>query len=311
VKTDHLHVGVNRSALCVGMWLLLVAGLPAAEPARPADEAKASDDELRIKGVFDSALPGTEKKHHLKLIVHPHFGDFHRHDNLRVPLGLRYGINERWEVTGEVEAYFSHGFGDTTWWEQSGFSNVHFGTKYQLATVVLPGWETAVGFDYLTPVGNPPTDISDGLSHFSYYTTFSRNLPNRPDWRVFWGVGADNVSTTGRPVVLDKNDLGDDSVSVSGGFVWQRKALSYTLEMSYASTRLTGVNDRDVFTIRPGIVWKIPPKYIFNAKGRWLVGVGTRISYGADGADYGISAKLRGSFDFKNWWRRKFSKESK
>jgi hypothetical protein len=300
-----------RNVIWLGLCLWGGSWLRAQEPVQQVDEAKASDDELRIKGVFDSALPGTEKKHHLKLIVRPHFGDFHRHDNLRVPLGLRYGINERWEITGEVEAYFSHGFGDTSWWEQHGFSNVHFGTKYQLATVLLPGWDTAVGFDYLTPVGNPPPDISDGLAHFSYYTTFSRNLPNWPNWRVFWGVGADHVSTTGRPVVLDKNELGDDSVSVSGGFVWQRKALSYTLEMSYASTRLTGAIDRDVFTIRPGIVWKIPPQYIFNAKGRWLIGLGTRISYGSDGADYGISAKLRGSFDFKNWWRSKFRKDPK
>ena len=78
-----------------------------------------------------------------------------------------------------------------------------------------------------------------------------------------------------------------------------------------ADARLTGAIDRDVFTIRPGIVWKIPPQYIFNAKGRWLIGLGTRISYGSDGADYGISAKLRGSFDFKNWWRSKFRKDPK
>ena len=44
-------------------------------PEVPDEKTKASDDDLRIQGVFDSALPRTEKKNSLRFIVHPHLGE--------------------------------------------------------------------------------------------------------------------------------------------------------------------------------------------------------------------------------------------
>jgi CubicO group peptidase (beta-lactamase class C family) len=60
--------------------------------------AKVPDDELNIRGVLETALPGTEQKYRLKLIVHPHFGDLHRLEYLRTPIGLRY---DRWREDGD------------------------------------------------------------------------------------------------------------------------------------------------------------------------------------------------------------------
>ena len=78
----------------IGCWVFVaLTGAATASAAEPP--SKATDDELRIRGIFDSALPGTERKNSLRLIVHPHFGDLHARDFLRVPLGLRYGVNER------------------------------------------------------------------------------------------------------------------------------------------------------------------------------------------------------------------------
>lgn len=287
-----------------GVGRAFVPVVPAAETKPP--EQKVSDDELRIQGVFNSALPGVEKKNRLKLIVHPHFGDFHRKDYLRMPVGLRYGLTQNWEITGEVETYFSHGFGDEKFFDRSGFASYHFGTKYRIGTDFWPGWDTGVGMDYITPNGNPPPDVTDGLRHFSYFVTFSRYLETRKDIRIFWGVSTDNVSESGLPVTLDDNELGDDSISLNGGIVWTRGKVVYTFETTYATTRLTGDNERDVITFRPGIVWPLPRRYTFNSKGQWLAGLAPRVSYGPDGVDVGVSAKLRVSFDFKSWWRSKF-----
>jgi len=268
---------------------------------------KVSDDELRIRGIFDTALPGVEKKNRLKLIIHPHFGELHRKDYLRAPLGLRYGLTNDWEITGEVEAYFSHGLGGEPFLERAGFSSYHFGTKYRIGEKFWPGWDTGVGLDYITPNGSPPPDVTDGLRHFSYFVTFSRYLESRKDVRFFWGLSTDNVTRTGLPMTLDQNELGDDSISANAGIVWQRPKLTYTFETTFATTRLMGDNHRDVLTIRPGIVWPIPARYTFKHKGLWLLGVAPRVSIGPDGADVGFSVKLRGSFDFKRWIRSKFS----
>ncbi len=286
---------------------VIVPGLTAAEADE--DDDKVSDGDMQIEGVFNSALPGTEKKNRLKLLFRPHFGDFHRKDYLRVPLALRYGLTDHWDITGGMEGYFAHGLGDVNWMEEYGFSAARFSTKYRLGRRFWSHWDMGLGIDFITPVSDPPGDVSDGLRHFAYHVSFSRELETLEGWRIFWGVGADDVTTTGRPVALEKNDLGDDSVSLSGGFVWQRTGHSYTFEMSYATTRLTGARDRDVVTIRPGIIWKLPKKYTFNARGDWFLGVSTKVSQGTDGFDYGISGKLRASFDFKKWWRKHFPKK--
>lgn len=295
---NHVHRFLIGPALAV-----LVSAVVLAQ--EPPVETKVSDDDLRLRGVFDTALPGTEQKNRLKLIVHPHFGDLHRKDYLRTPVGLRYGLSKRWEVTGEVEMYFSHGLGDEQFFERKGFSNYHFGTKYHIGEKFWRGWDTGVGLDYLTPNGNPPPDITDGLRHMSYFATFSRYLETRKEIRFFWGLSSDNVTTTGLPVTLDDNDLGDDSLSINAGFVWQRPKLTYTFETTVASTRFVGENHRDVITFRPGVVWPLPKRYTFNSRGQWLLGVAPRVSVGPDGAVFAVNVKLRGSFDIKRWLRGK------
>ncbi len=293
-----------RRGLALGVALVWTAGLGALEP--PVPPAEAVDDELRLSGVFESALPGTEKKNRLKLILRPRLGDLHRRDHVRMPIGLRYGLTERWEVTGTAETYFAHGLADEAAFNHAGIASLHFGTKYRIGERLWSRWDAAVGFDHVEPVGSPPADVSDRVRHMSYFVTFSRHLDSRPDVRVFWGVSAHHPSALRGPQVLDDNELGDDSVALTGGFVWNRGALHYTFEAVLASTRWIGDLERDVLTLRPGIVWLVPSRYMWNARSQWTVGMGPTVSIGPEGTDVGASAKVRASFDFKRWWRQTF-----
>ncbi|HEY0968038.1 MAG TPA: hypothetical protein VGD88_11665 [Opitutaceae bacterium] len=286
---------------------LLFTALPAAvalaDPGAPASSA-ISDDELRIKGVFESSLPGTERKHALKLTFHPRVGDLSRYDHMRIPLGFRYGLTANWEATAEIEGYFSHGLGDRPFFDDAGLLQWSLGTKYNWGTSLWPGWETATGIEYTMPLGSPPMEITDGLEHYTPFVTFAHPLESMPNLRVFWGVSADMVAATGIQGRLKDNQLGDDSLKLTGGLVWDRGNFSYTLEGSVASTRLLGDLDRDVYALQPGVIWKVPQRFTPGSRGQWLLGVGLRSSYGPDGFDYGGSAKLRVNFDFKRWWRR-------
>lgn len=288
------------------LFLAAVIGagaLRAQTPATPAPGAL-SDDELRLRGVFDTALPQTERKHALKLIFHPHFGDFTQRDELRIPLGLRYGLSQNWEVTGEVEGYFSHGLGDRSFFDEAGLSLLHLGTKYHWDKSPWEGWDTAAGVDYTMTIGHPPSDVTDGLEHFVPFVTFSHRLEDWPEVRVFWGLSADETRRSDIPGERRKNQLGDDMQKLTGGLVWQRGDFGYTLEASVATTRLTGETHEDLFSIQPGIIWKLPRGLTPNSRDRWVLGVGLRSSYGPDGFDYGASAKLRVNLDFKRWWRQ-------
>lgn len=283
--------------------LALGLGLVSEGPAQTVSN-KATDDELRIRGIFDSALPGTERKNSLRLIVHPHFGDVHQRDHLRVPFGLRYGLSERLEVTAETEAFFAHGFGHEPAFSRAGFSALHLGAKYQLGKLPATDWDTAIGFDFNRPIGHPPLDVTDGLKHMAPYVSFSRRLVSAPDWRVFWSAGYDEVRTTALPPNPSKNQLGVDAGTLSGGFLRESGSMTYTFEMAWTSSRLSRRFDHDVFTVRPGLVWVVPPRFTFGDNGRWVLGLGLRLSEGPDGFDVGVSTKLRVNFNFRSVWRQ-------
>lgn len=289
------------------LWLLgwiLLGGLALADEAPPAKE-KPSDDDLRVRGIFNSVLPRTEKKHALRLIVHPHLGDLTKRDDIRTALGFRYGITTRWEANAGVDAFFSHGLKNKSFFEDSGFSTLHLGTKYRLGEVFVPGWDTSVGLDFAQPIGSPPIDVTDGLRHIAPFVTASHVLTRAPGWRVFGGAGYDDVTQVSSRGELEKNELGDDSVNLSGGVLWERGTTTYALEATYATTRFTADVNRDVYALRPSVLWVLPEKYTFHSKGKWLLGVGLRLSHGPDGNDIGLNAKLRVNFDFKRLLGRK------
>lgn len=283
--------------------LLLLAPLRSAE--EPASPAKASDDDLQIRGVFNSVLPKTERKNALRLIVHPHLGDLTKRDHIRTALGFRYGITKQWEATLEADAYFTHGLRHGGFFEDSGFSTLHLGTKYQLGDPLDLGWDTSIGLNWQQPMGSPPLDVTDGLRHTAPFITASHNLESAPGWRVFAGFGWDAVTQTTTRGSLDKNELGDDSVNLSGGVLWERGPVTYALEATYATTRFTTDVNRDVYALRPSVVWVLPARYTFGSKGKWLLGMGLRLTHGPDGNDVGLNAKLRVNFDFKRLLGRK------
>lgn len=274
-------------------------------PLAGAADSPATDDDLRIRGVFETSLPNTERKHSLRLILHPHLGDLSERDHLRTALGFRYGLNENWEATAEVETFFTHGLKEGALFSDYGFSGVHLGTKYRLGERLLPGWDTAVGLDWSRPVSSPPPDVTDGLRHLAPYVTFSRQLESHPDWRVFFGVNYEDLADTGIPGRLRKNQLEADNVGVTGGFLYTRGDLTYSLEAAYNTEHPTVDVGKDVLVLRPGLVWVVPGRYTFGAKGKWLLGLGLRLGHGRDGYDVGASAKLRVNFDFKRLMGRK------
>ncbi|HEY8994991.1 MAG TPA: hypothetical protein VIM71_10040 [Lacunisphaera sp.] len=297
---------MKRFLAAVATFVALFLALEAtdAPPESPA-ASKPSDDDLQIKGVFNSVLPKTEHKHALRFIVHPHLGDLTKRDHIRSALGFRYGISSRWEASAEVDAYFTHGLKHGGFFEESGFSTVHLGTKYLIGDPFDVGWDTSVGINWQQPMGNPPLDVTDGLRHTAPFITASHKLAGAPGWRVFAGCGWDAVTQTATRGELEKNELGDDSINVNGGVLYERGPMTYALEATYYTTRFTASVNRDVYALRPSIVWVLPPKYTFGSKGKWLLGLGLRLTHGPDGNDVGLNAKLRVNFDFKRLLGRK------
>ena len=128
---------MKTSARWLMFGCLICAAARAADPTDvPEEKTRPSDDDLRIRGVFDSVLPRTEMKNSLRFIVHPHLGDLTKRDHIRTALGLRYGLTKDWEASAEVDSYFTHGLRHGSFFDDSGFS--FCGTEFRaLGTVLL------------------------------------------------------------------------------------------------------------------------------------------------------------------------------
>jgi hypothetical protein len=283
-------------------------GAPATNPSpAPAStdvlEGRGAD-EIRIREVFSSHLPGTMARDAFRASFHPRFGDLTNRDYFRVLTGVRYGATARLEVSAGADFYFSHGAGDVGFFDESGLYAVQFGAKFNAYKNVLSGWETGVGFDVDIPVGTPPPELTDGLKHFTPYITFSRRLPSRPRTRVFWGAGLDLVERTSFPGVLRENQLDDHSMGLTAGFVIDRNMMHYTFETQVATTRAIGDTEEDLLVLRPGFIWEVPKFRDRTRRSNWMIGLGGRVTIGPDGTDIGASAKLRYNLDLKQLFRR-------
>ena len=275
----------------------------------PGNDGRRGDDELRIQEVFTSHLPDTIAETDFRASIHPHLGDLRDEDHIRISTGVRYGATSRLEISAGADFYFSHGAGDISLFEEGGISEVHFGAKLNIGRDILNSWHSSIGFDASIPTGDPPPGLTDGMKHFIPYVTFSRRLDSRPNIRIFWGAGLNLVEPTTFPGVLTTNQLDDDSVNVTAGFVIDRGMWHYTFETRYATTRIIGNTDDDLLELRPGIIWEVPKLRDRTRRSNWMIGIGGKVSIGRDGTSLGASGKLRYNFDLKDLFRRKKPQE--
>lgn len=297
------HRAVLGLVLAVGWWAAVLSAHAqsggVAPPATPTARDRLKNEDLRMRGIFDSVLPETAARNSLRLILHPHFGDFHRKDYLRAPVGVRYGLTDNWEVTAAIEGYFSHGLGDAGLFEEYGLSELQVETRYRSDWSPLPGWQMASGLRYSHPLDHPPVELTDGFEHIMPSATLARPVADWPGLEVFWGTGLDLVRDTGVAGALEDNEFGDDANTLTAGFVWNRGQHTYTFETVYATTALLGDTDQHRISVRPGVIFRIPDRFTFHSRGDWRMGMALRLTDGPDGLDVGFSVKLRGDFDLK------------
>ncbi len=301
--TSHLRATRLAALGWLAFGVTLAAPARAAEPATGESAEKENPEEFsRVRGLFDVDLPKTVEKFKAKVIVHPHFGDLLHRDYLRVPVGVRFGLSDRTEISPEVESYLTHGLKKKG--DGYGFDLVRLGVKHQLRKTDEAGIDTSVGLNTSFPVGRPPPSLTDGYNHFSPYVTFSRRWDSHPTVTPFVSLGTDLMWKSSVRGEFSENQPHSDSMGASGGFLYDRGVFKYTLVTSYWTTALIGHGNRTFTAVNPSVLWQLPPALKFHSKGAWIFGLGLKANFGPDGTDYGVSAKLRGEFRLGNLFKR-------
>lgn len=249
----------------------------------------------RIWDLFEIDLPGTERTGQVKFSFEPHFRDVLDKGYVRIPFDFRWGVNDHFELNSDVESYFDDGtrkahFGN-------GISQLHFGAKYAWLEWLKPTWETSVGFNSAIPVSRPPIELTDGHDHFTPYIVFGRKIDDVPGLSGYLNVRTDFVSSSSTPGNFGQNEPHSNSFTMTPGLLYDRHPWHYTLEVDGTTTRWIGNGSHDFLTIRPGILWDLPKKWVFKSQGDWLAGFSVTFVFGPDGNTVNTGGRLRGQLN--------------
>lgn len=255
----------------------------------------------KIEGIFDTDLPKTEKKGRVRFLVHPHLGDFTRRDYVRVPLGVRWGVNDHVEFSATVEPYFQLGSKENS--PGNGLGDAEFGAKYAFVKWLKPALDASTGINVRVPVGHPPLDMTDGFNHYAPYFVVSRKSPKIKGFTYFADTTLDVMEKSSVSGSFRKNDPHSTSIIFGTGFVLDRFPYHYTLETGYQTTTLVGKDNKQFVYIRPGFAWDLPRWLTFDSHGRWLLGGSLKITEGPDGTRIDGGGKLRGEINITRWFR--------
>lgn len=285
--------------------LLLAACLPLlsarAQQAPDPNQPPPEDQSLqKVSGIFDTDLPKTEKKGRIRLIVHPHVGDFTRRPYVRVPLGVRWGVNDHVEVSATVEPYLQHGLRSGS--PGNGLGDVELGGKYAFHRWLKPDYDASVGANLRFPVDHPPVDMTDGYNHYAPYFVIARQSPRIKGLKYFASTTLDYMDKSHVAGTFRKNDAHSTNMTFGTGFVLDRYPYHYTLETGYQTTSVIGRDNKQFVYVRPGFAWDIPRRFTFDSHGRWLIGFSFKVTEGPDGTRIDSGGKIRGEFSLRRWF---------
>lgn len=156
---------------------------------------------LKMTDIFDTVLPGTIGKRNMTLHFTPKFSDFRDREYVRYPLEVRYGLAERWDVSGGVTPFAPNPFNsgqDHRW----GPGELKLGLRYDLGARLKFFDDTTVGFETRVPVGKPPTPLNDHYTHVKPFVSAAHTLLQWPDTTFYTNVSYDRsveLSHRGEP----------------------------------------------------------------------------------------------------------------
>jgi len=279
------------------LLLVLALGAPLtwAQTASP-DDAKQTPTEIR--GLFGFNLPNIDPPGTIKFIVHPHLSDFIRRDYMRLEGGLRWAVNDHFEIRPDATFFFTHGLGGSSA-DGYGVGEVRLATKYIVRQWPTPNFETSVFLNMEIPTGHPPVDLTDGFNHYMPGFLAQHHSARYPKITTFSGAGLDLVSDSSVAGIPVRNQPLDDSMNFTAGAIYDLGQVKWTLTTTYATTAGLGETTEHFFYVQPSLLWYVPKKFTFNYKNQWIIGLGVRASWGPDGTEVSFSNRVRAEITFR------------
>lgn len=292
---------LRRQAYLLSLAPLFATAVLAQSPAPPPGGgllAEARRYLPHLSDIFGGDLPELDRPNAVKLTLRPHFGDLVRRDYMRMDTGLRWAMNENFELKTAAAVFFTHGLKDSAGY---GIGRLSGGAKYIFDDLPWRDYETSVELAGEFPVGHPPLDLTDGYNHVRPGFAIQHLTESNPHLTLFGGMGLDLITTSALPGTPGRNQPRDDSLSFTGGGVYDAGQIKWTFTSTYATTALVGDRTHHFLYLQPGLLWYVPRRFTFNSKSQFIVGLGARTTFGPDGTDFSLNSRLRVEFTLRQF----------
>jgi hypothetical protein len=264
-------------------------------PLVSAADMKAAVKErvYQITEFFDTQLPGTLEAHNLALHFTPKFSDMRDQEYIRYPVELRYGLQERLELTAGLVPFGPNPFNtgrDHRW----GPGEAKFAVRYALPAPLPYFTETTIGVETRVPIGKPPTELNDHYTHVKPFVSVARSFQRWPSTTFYTNLSYDRsvrLTERGRPPpdVIRRN-----VIDVWPGFLFRPSELGYFAEYRFSHIS-EDLDWRLAHEVRFGSIWDVPLERTrkWRLPGKWQAELAYKIGHeeGRD-TDQGIFVRV-------------------
>jgi len=306
-------------------WFGLIANVASAnlltdpsfkdETALPDDNAppavkgqyRMMEDVLRVRQFFDTTIPGTLKKYKLVFSFSPRAQDLTKKEYVRLPVQMRYGLGDRWELTGGLSPFSPNPFnqGSEHRW---GMGEVKLGVRYDWGHWGTVFDKVTVGLEGRTPLGKPPYALSDYYAHVTPSINTSRPLP----WKyttLFTNFVYDRALEAPHRDPAPKEIMPCNTFLIIPSVLYKPGEFGASLEYSFRHYEYHLADTHLGHEIKAGPLWDVPlwRTQSWGLPGKWQVEVSGRVTF-EEGrkTETGASVRVR----WRTTVREVFSKKS-
>jgi len=267
------------------------------------------EDLLKMREFLDTTIPGTLKKYKLVFSLSPRFADARKGEFIRLPVLLRYGLGDRWEIYGGLTPFCPNPINsgiEHRWGTGEGKLGVrydwgHWGKIFDHVTVGVEG---------RTPLGKPPFDLIDYYTHVIPFINTSRPLPFEFT-TLYTNISYDrSFDTPDRATAPQPPDIVRRHVfTITPSILYKPGEFGGFVEYSWRHIEDQVVGTHLGHEIKAGPVWDIPlwRTQSWGLPGKWQVEFSERISF-EEGQKTGHGETLR--VRWRSTFREVFSKKS-
>jgi hypothetical protein len=237
---------------------------------------------LRMTDFLDTMLPGTIGRRNVTLNYTPKFSDFRDREYVRFPLEIRYGLTERWDVSGGITPFVANPFNsgrDHRW----GPGEVKLGVRYDLGARLKFFDDTTVGFETRVPLGKPPTPLNDHYTHVKPFVSAAHKLERWPDTLFYTNLSYDRSLELAQRGLPPPEVVRRNLIEVVPGLLF--KPGQFGVFSEYRFRHFSAEVDRYLaHEARVGAIWDVPlaRSEKWRLPGKWQFEVAYRYEFAGE-----------------------------